>query len=86
MIKALKNLTKEQKRKFSQELVCIAFAILGAVIFILNILKIVPEDYIVAQFFIAYGFVVGPAFALLGIAAFFETRKIRVKKFRKKAR
>lgn len=82
----MRKLTTAQKRKLTQELTCIAVAILGIVLFVLNFFKIVPDDFFAIQFIIAYGFIIGPIFAVLGIAAFFETKNIPVKKFRKKAR
>lgn len=82
----MKKLTLGQKRKLTLELICIASAIFGIVIFILNALKLVPEGSLAIQFLIAYGFIIGPVFVILGIATFFETRKIRVRRFTKKAR
>lgn len=82
----MRKLTTAQKRKLTQELTCIAVAILGIVLFVLNFFKIVPEDIFAIQFIIAYGFIIGPIFAVLGIAAYFETKNIPVSKFRKKAR
>ncbi len=87
IIKKLKELKPEQKRKLAAELGVIAIAILGVVIFVLNLLKIVPTDNIVIGYIIAYGFLIGPAITALAIAAFFfEVRTIPVRKFRKGAR
>ena len=82
----MRKLTTAQKRKLTQELTCIAVAILGIVLFVLNFFKIIPEGLLAIQYIIAYGFRIGPIFAVLGIAAFFETKNIPVKNFRKKAR
>ena len=80
------KLKTEQKRKLAEELVCIAIAILGVVILVLNLLKIAPTNNIVIAYVIAYGFLLGPCMILLGMGGFFETRNISVRKFRKKAR
>lgn len=85
-IKRLKELKPEQKRKLADELGCIATAILGVVILVLNLLKIAPTNNILIAYVNAYGFLLGPCMIVLGIGGFFETRKISVKKFRKKAR
>lgn len=83
----MRKLKTEQKRKLAAELGVIAIAILGVVIFVLNLLKIVPTDNIVIGYIIAYGFLIGPAITALAIAAFFfEVRTIPVRKFRKGAR
>lgn len=89
-IKRLKELKPEQKRKLAEEMTCIAIAILGVVILVLNLLKIAPTNnsliaYGIA-FIIGYGFLLGPCMILLGMGGFFETRNISVRKFRKKAR
>ena len=80
------RMTVSQKRKLTQELVCIAFAILGIIIFALNVLKLVPDNFLAIQIVIAYGFIIGPVFAVLGIASFIETKNIPVTKFNRKAR
>lgn len=83
IIKRLKELKPEQKRKLAEELVCIAIAILGIVILVLNLLKIAPANEGLIAYVIAYGFLIGPATTILGIGGFFETRRIPVKNFKK---
>lgn len=80
------KLNKAQRRKLTEEIICIAFAVLGIVILVLNLMKIIPENSIIIAYIIAYGFLIGPAIAVLGFVAFLETRNIPVKKFRRKAR
>ena len=82
----MKKLTTAQKRKLAAELAYIAIAILGIVLLVLNFFKIVPENCFAILFIIAYGFIFGPLFALIGVAGFFETRNTPVRKFNKKAR
>ena len=87
IIRKLKELKPEQKRKLAAELGVLAIAIVGIVIFVLNLFKIVPTDNIVIGYIIGYGFIGGPAITVLAIAAFFfEVRTIPVRKFRKRAR
>ena len=80
----MRTLKTEQKRKLLEELGCCATAILGVILLILNLLKIVPENNTLIAYFIAYGFILGPAMTLVGILGFFETRDIPVKEFRKR--
>lgn len=80
------KLNQAQKRKLTEELICIAFAVLGIVILVLNLMKIIPVKNMIIAYVIAYGFIIGPAIAVLGIAAYFETRNASLRKFKKRAR
>ena len=67
--------THTQKWNYAEEIGCIASAIFGIILFILNILKIIPEKNLVVQIIIAYGFIIGPTFAIIGIAGFIDAIK-----------
>lgn len=82
----MRKLNKTQRRKLTQELIYIAFAVLGIVLLVLNLMKIIPVNNIIIAYLIGYGFVIGPVIAVLGMVCFFETRRTLLKKFRKEAR
>ena len=81
-----KKLSRAQKNKLFHEVLGLSIAIIGVVILVCNFFKIVPENNDVITLFIAYGFLIGPVMAMLGIGYFLEVRDTKVREFSKKAR
>lgn len=65
-------------KKFFEEMLYLIVAALGVVVFVCNVTRTFPEPTsafkIAIACIMAYGFLVGPAFTMLGIAAFLEVR------------
>ena len=77
------------KKKLKDEMVMLALAILGIVIFICNMTKKVPEFgnnpiEEMVSWIIAYGFFIGPAVTLMSLLCFWDIRNTKYP--RKRAR
>lgn len=75
-MKTRRRVVKINKRKAAEELFYVLITVIGVILFICNWTKTVPENNMLIAFVIAYGFLLGPFFMLIGTTAFLEAIEV----------